>query len=400
MDIARQLASPQLVLPYLYMAAGAPVFFAGLLLPLVQFSKLISQVAFAPLLDARASRKWYMLLCFITAATALTLIGLTVLYSTALWLVVIFLMAGAMLGLGQGFNTLLHQDLLGRTILPPSRSSLLYTQTAIGGLLAVVVTWGSLHLLKEGDPLRTHLDLLWIGVIVTIIAGMAVTMIREPASQSERPKAKTEFEGEDSKAGYWGELRQGFRLVARVPWFRRFLIARGLMLSVELAMPFYAIHAATIHKHTTGSLNTFVIASSLGLIIGGPFWRWMSHRSLRAVMIIGSAIAACGGVLALSIGLLASGHTPLMYSGVFLLVALASQGTKNARKIYLVDLAPEAERPYFIAVANGVTGGLGVLVAFVFGSLAHLQHVVWPLFLIVALNLSACAYATRLRSDV
>ena len=41
-DIARQLASPQLVLPYLYMAAGAPVFFAGLLLPLVQFSKLIS----------------------------------------------------------------------------------------------------------------------------------------------------------------------------------------------------------------------------------------------------------------------------------------------------------------------------------------------------------------------
>ena len=72
----------------------------------------------------------------------------------------------------------------------------------------------------------------------------------------------------------------------------------------------------------------------------------------------------------------------------------------NWAVVYLVDLAPEAERPYYIAVANCVTGVLGVLVAFVFGSIAHLQHVAWPLFLIIAWNLSACAYATRLRRDV
>ena len=154
-DIARQLASPQLVLPYLYMAAGAPVVFAGLLLPIVQVSKLVSQVAFAPFLGAGVVRKWYMLLCFITAATALTIIGLAALYSSAVLLVVIFLLAGAMLGLGQGSNTLLHQDVLGRALLPPARSTLLYTQTALGGLLAVVVAWGSLHLLKA-KPTRNR----------------------------------------------------------------------------------------------------------------------------------------------------------------------------------------------------------------------------------------------------
>ncbi len=281
-DIARQLASPQLVLPYLYMAAGAPVFFAGLLLPIVQVSKLISQVAFAPFLHAGVVRKWYMLLCFITAATALTIIGLAALYSTTVLLVVIFLLAGAMLGLGQGFSTLLHQDLLGRVLLPPARRTLLYTQTALGGLLALVVAWGSLHLLKTEDPLHSHLNLLWIGVIVTIFAGMLTITIREATSRPA--KLAAEADDEDSELGYWGKLSHGFRLSARVPWFRRFLIARGLMLSVELAMPFYAIHAADHHHQTTGSLNTFVIASSIGVIIGGPFWRLLSRSSLTAVI--------------------------------------------------------------------------------------------------------------------
>ena len=45
-------------------------------------------------------------------------------------------------------------------------------------------------------------------------------------------------------------LRQSFGIAFALPWFRRFIVARTLFLSIELAMPFYAIHAATLHKDT------------------------------------------------------------------------------------------------------------------------------------------------------
>ena len=397
-DIGRQLAGPQLVLPYLYLATGAPIFFAGLLLPIVQVSKLISQVSFVPFLDAGGVRKWYMALTFIASATALGIVGVGVLYTSAYWLVVIFLFAATMIGLSQGFSNLLFQDVLGRALPPPSRSTLLYTQTALAGMLAIVMTLGSFHLLKtKNDALHGHLDLLWMGVVVITSSALMTTALREHAGSP--PEYAATGGKKANGLGYMGELRQGIELCVSVTWFRRFLVARGLMRSIELALPFYAVHAA-INRHQNGAcLHTFVIASSLGIIIGAPLWRLLSRNSLSLVMAAGAAIAACGGFLALAIDFLELWQLPLLHAGVFLLVALASQGTKNASKVYLVDHAPEAERPYYIAIANTVAGALGVIMATFFGAIAHFQNVVWPIIVIVALNLLACLYATRLGNN-
>ena len=56
-DISYQLTSPKLFLPFLYMALGAPVLFAGLILPVVQVSNLISQVVSARLFLGPRLRK-------------------------------------------------------------------------------------------------------------------------------------------------------------------------------------------------------------------------------------------------------------------------------------------------------------------------------------------------------
>ena len=56
-----------------------------------------------------------------------------------------------------------------------------------------------------------------------------------------------------------------------MPWFRSYVIARCLLVSVELAMPFYAIHAAALHSHKQVSLSIFVVATGIAVVIGGPF---------------------------------------------------------------------------------------------------------------------------------
>ncbi|MCG8545567.1 MAG: hypothetical protein MJE12_15315 [Alphaproteobacteria bacterium] len=56
-NAASTLASARLVIPFLYFAIGAPVFFAGLLLPVVQFARLVTQLVAAPVITTAKTRK-------------------------------------------------------------------------------------------------------------------------------------------------------------------------------------------------------------------------------------------------------------------------------------------------------------------------------------------------------
>jgi MFS family permease len=111
--------------------------------------------------------------------------------------------------------------------------------------------------------------------------------------------AKREVKAETS--GFISDLRRKVALTGRFPWFRRFLVARFLFLSVELATIFYSIHAASLHSEKAGSLSAFVIASSLGFIVGGPLWGWLINKNLRSVFVLGGIAGAGAAILALCI---------------------------------------------------------------------------------------------------
>lgn len=395
-DCSRSLASPRLVLPFLYIALGAPVLFAGLLLPIVQVSRLIGTIAAAPVVSAASLRKWHGAIGIIVIATSLAIIGLAARTLHSVWLVTVFLLVAAIIGVARGIITVAYQDLLGRVLPSNRQSTLLYEESALAGLLAMAIAWGSNSALPGTDPLDGHLALLWAAAGVCFLSGLCIAIIRERPPERGTSPAPSPKAVQD-ETGYLTELREGFRAVVGLAWFRRFLVARGLFLSIELATPFYAIHAATLHKDKLGSLSVFVIASCAGVIVGGPLWRRVSRDSIRLVMALSSAIAAAGGLLAIAVQLWPQLQYPIAHAGVFFLMSIAAHGIVNARTVYLVGCAPEAERLYFIVVADTLTGGLGVLVAFAFGVLAHFSHVVWPIIVILGLNISALIYTRRLQ---
>jgi len=163
-----------------------------------------------------------------------------------------------------------------------------------------------------------------------------------------------------------------------------------------MAMPFYALHAASHHGAHRGSLGTFVIGSSVGIIAGGLVWQRVARISTPAVMALASVVACTAGILSIAAFLAPELRLVWLHGAVFLLVAMANEGTRNARKLYIVAFTSDADRPYYIALSNVFIGVLGAVVSFGFGILAHLQHVVWPIFLIVGINVVACIYARRL----
>jgi len=74
---ATELTSVQLVLPFLYTTVGAPVFFAGLLVPVSTVAKRAAQLLAAPIVSAARSNKRLMALSTLSVAAAIALVSLT-----------------------------------------------------------------------------------------------------------------------------------------------------------------------------------------------------------------------------------------------------------------------------------------------------------------------------------
>lgn len=392
LDVSQTLASPRLVLPFLYIALGAPVIFSGLLIPIVLLSRMIGQITSAPFVSSSAISKWYLALGILTGATALAVIGLAAQTTSMELLAIVFLTVAIIVGLGQGLSRLAFQNMLGYIVPIHTRRTLLFTQTAVSGLLAIGVAW-TIHVVYPiKKALEGHLALLWVGIGVSLLSGFLSMLIKEGTGTHPENIAPVKTR---SQTSFIVEIRKGIGSVIHVSWFRRFIVIRILFLCVELAMPFYAIHAAGMHMKTSGSLSIFVIAASLGLVAGGPLWHLCSRWQLSRIMSLAAIIAACGGLVAI-----ANEHWDrlgyaIFYAVVFFLISIADQGWTVARKIYLATFAPAKERAYYIAVSDTLVGGIAVLVGFLLGTVAH-QQLVWPIVILGIINVVAALYALRL----
>jgi len=84
LSAATELTSVKLVLPFLYTTVGAPVLFAGMLVPISTLAKRLVQILVAPLISAQRSNKKLMALASLASALAIALISLTFMSSASI----------------------------------------------------------------------------------------------------------------------------------------------------------------------------------------------------------------------------------------------------------------------------------------------------------------------------
>jgi|GEM_PF-3375409 len=393
-DAANELTSVQLVLPFLYTTVGAPLFFAGLLVPVATVAKRLTQILVAPLVAAARSNKRLIALATLAVAGAIVLISLTFNSTGAFFLVPIFLFVAAVIGGASGLGGLAFQDLIGRVLSSDRRRRLLFTQSSIAGLFVVVVAYGSQLAFRPGTSLAAHQELIWLGIGLFVLSALLVMLLREPAKRSPDAAGK-QLEARNQIAA----LRDSFRMAFALPWFGRFLIARTLYLSIELAIPFFSIHAATFHGNSISGLNAFIIAASVGLMVGGFMWPRIGKRSIDRILIPAAGLTCVGGLMATAIELRLISQSILCYAIVFALVSLGAQGVKNGRTLYLLGMTTDEERPFCIAVANVTIGMVAIVFGALLGALASFKGVGWPIFALVVLNVLAALYTLKMRGS-
>lgn len=195
MGAGRQLGSPHVVLPFLFIAAGGPILAAALIVPVVEISRLVGFAGTAPAIRAARGVKWHLVLILVATAVSFAAIGVAARFAPPDVLAVLFLAAAVVVGIGMAASTLVHQDLLGRLVSERRRNHLMYGQAIFAGVLAIAIAALSHFQLADYPPLHRHLALLWGGRLR--LRGFGHTRGDHPraatslAHTSEAPRARS-----------------------------------------------------------------------------------------------------------------------------------------------------------------------------------------------------------------
>ena len=268
------------------------------------------------------------------------------------------------------------------------RRRLLFTQAALGGLLASVVAIVSTWMFAGRDPIVGHIALEWIaGAFLVVSAGCSLLIGVEHVPT----KAV-------ARRGLVATLRGGAQAARRYPWLREYLTQQILFLSVTLGTTFFSIRVAALHGSVPGSLAVIIAVTSLALVIGAVLWeRVLTRQGFRGMLIGGtmcSAFAAVGAVSVERLGLVGS---PFVHAIFILLATLANDAVSVAKSAFLVENARPEELSELSAFTQLIIGVASAVLAVAIAALAQVHGTVWPPMILLGLNVLAVGAAWRSR---
>lgn len=354
-----QFSKPGLILTWLLTALGAPSITIGLLVPIREAGSLLPQLVVANFIRQREIRKTFWVVGSLLEGVAVLGMGLVALFlkgALAGWSVVGLLV---LFSLARGVCSISSKDLLGKTIPKTRRGRLGGLASSISGWIAVGVAVFFIFNKAQELPVSLFAGLLFAAGILWFLGAFVMSRVIEKPGDTSTGK------------GFFQEMRESLGLVKSDPVFLRFCIARALLASTALSMPFYVVLA---HEATGGrirSLGILMIAGSLATALSGVIWGKKSDVSSRKTLAIAGLAAGLIGCLTAWVSSFEIGEVGAawLYGALFFLIGLAHTGIRNGRKTYLIDHANQDNRARLVAVSNTLMGII-LLLSGSFGLLA------------------------------
>lgn len=353
------LSKPGLVLTWLLTSLGSPAAVIGALVPVREAGSLLPQMIVGGAIRQHPIRKgfWVVgsllqgLAVFGMAVVAWNLDG-----ASAGWTILGLL---ALFSLSRGICSIASKDLVGKTIPKTRRGRLSGLASSIAGYVAVGV--GLFFALSQRDEVSAGFFgvlLMLAGIAWIVAAGIMFRLDEKPGATSGGGNAVS-------------EALKSLRLLKTEPVFLRFCIARALLASTVLSMPFYVVLAHRATEGKVASLGILLIAGSLATALSAATWGKLADRSSRLTLVTAGTAAGLIGILTAGVSGFdfSSGAALWIFGALFFLIGLAHTGIRLGRKTYLVDLATADNRASLVAVSNTLIGVV-LLISGSFGLLA------------------------------
>jgi hypothetical protein len=382
--LADQLANPGLVLPWFMDALGAPALFAGFLIPSRRAGALLPQLLVSGQIRRLPIRKWFWV-----AGGSVFGLMLLLMIPTALLLptlaagvgILVLLVIGS---IARGFSSVAFKDVLAKTIPQGQRGTLLAVRATAGGIFAFIAGFILKTQIGAEQPLWPYLLMIGTAGFLWLISVSFVILIDEPGGATDGARDPLQ------------ESRAGLKLFKNNSDFRDYIVSRGILLSVELSLPFYALFARRSTSGSAGDLGVFVMAASLSQVLSSPLWGRLADRTSRWTMTVSAILAGLAGILMLTLNRIPEiPTTSFILSIPVVLLGFAIAGVRLGRKTYLVDSAPDNERPLYVALSNTIAGVL-ILISGGLGALVDILGIQMLILLLAVLAFFGAASSWRL----
>jgi len=271
---------------------------------------------------------------------------------------------------------------------PPRRLGRFFGMRQMGGgALAVIAGLIVREMLRDGTDFPGNY--VWLFVIASVlfaIAWLSFALIPEPQQRDPRPR---------TPLGQF--LAQAASIVKTDADFRGLLVARLLMGASGLAAPFYAVYCRAELGAPRQMLGSYISAQMLGSIISNAFWAPLSDRYSNTLLL---KVAAAATVLTTGLAAaVAIGDRPganSMFLLVFFLLGVINAGGFMGGTNYLLEVAPERQRPTYVGAMNTFTAASAVFPVFAGKAIELIGYP--PVFAMAAVcAVFACIAVARLR---
>lgn len=260
-------------------------------------------------------------------------------------------------GLGGGFTANAWTSMISKIIPPEYRGTFFGTQAAVANLFISVAAVGAGYLLDWYDTPINFVYCFLIATLFFTISWFALALTREPTDYDKVI--------EETPSPFW---QGAARILRGNPNFRWFLAARFLSQFATMGFSFYIIHAlrrfnadAVILGYLTAALTITQTAANIGM-------GWLGDRiGHRAMLVLGAAAAMLSSILAWFAPSLA------WFFPVFILAALANVSIWTNGMTMATTFSNEAERPFYIGLAQTLTAPATMLAPLIGGWVADTQ---------------------------
>ena len=341
-------SEPMSVLPVFLNHFTGSLTMIGMFSALMQGGGVLPQIFVARSLEGRPRKKPVLVAAIWVRAAAWGILGLLTYFGAgsnpmiALVALVVLLFIFSFAG---GVASVPFTDIWGKALPATLRGRFFGHRQLWGGLMAVGSAWVVKRVLEDPDlSFPGNYGLLFLlSFLFLVISYVGLSSVREPRGEAvSAPRPLGEF------------LRGSLGLLKRD---RDFALLLGTQLALGfggMAMPFYALYGKNELALPVGEIGYLVGAQVVGSIASNIAWGELSDRvGNRSVIRLTALLGFLVPVTALASGCVLG---PRLLIGVFALIGLAGSGAGIGFTNYLLEIAPPAHRPAYVAIDGTVTG--------------------------------------------
>ena len=283
--------------------------------------------------------------------------------------------------LSEGISIVPWVDMVGKSI-PAGRRGRLFALMYVGGGLLGILAGLLIRRLLSTHPFPVGYGYLFLCAFGGMcVSSVALALLREPQSHPHEERYST-----------LALIRDIPNLLRAMPQFRLLVILQALFGFSLLPAPWYILYASDVLRRpgsglagAGASIGWFLAVQTGGLILGNALWGYLGDRyGNRVLLRVLAGVHMLVPLSALLAGATASlGHRELTYlafSLPFFGYSGLAGGTWLAVTNFLLELAPEHDRPAYIAVTNALNLP-AVLLPLLGGLFLHLlgYHVIFAI---------------------